>query len=139
MSRKITLAVLQSALTDDPAKNIKRVSDLVREAASKGADVILPSASFAEKDGTYVNMEGRVQSFHAAWVSPEGARATWRTGCGSRGTPLSSGGSSLMAACQVPVLPVLLRRASSADDCTRPSASAACATDPLCASLPALG
>lgn len=46
MARKITLAVLQSSLTDDPAKNIKRVSELVREAASKGADVILPSELF---------------------------------------------------------------------------------------------
>jgi hypothetical protein len=46
MARKITLAVLQSALTDDADKNIKRISDLVREAASKGADVILPSELF---------------------------------------------------------------------------------------------
>lgn len=46
MSRKITLAILQSALTDDAAANIKRVSELVREAASKGADVILPSELF---------------------------------------------------------------------------------------------
>ena len=46
MARKITLAVLQSALTDDAATNIKRVSELVREAASKGADVILPSELF---------------------------------------------------------------------------------------------
>ncbi|HEV7690984.1 MAG TPA: N-carbamoylputrescine amidase [Hyphomonadaceae bacterium] len=46
MSRKITLAVLQTALTDDATKNIKRVSELVREAAGKGADVILPSELF---------------------------------------------------------------------------------------------
>jgi len=46
MARKITLAVLQSALTDDAATNIKRISDLVREAAAKGADVILPSELF---------------------------------------------------------------------------------------------
>jgi N-carbamoylputrescine amidase len=46
MSRKITLAVLQTALSDDAARNIKRVSDLVREAAAKGADVILPSELF---------------------------------------------------------------------------------------------
>jgi N-carbamoylputrescine amidase len=45
-SRKITLAVLQSALTDDAATNIQRISDLVREAAAKGADVILPSELF---------------------------------------------------------------------------------------------
>jgi N-carbamoylputrescine amidase len=46
MARKITLAVLQTALTDDAAKNIARVSDLVRDAAAKGADVILPSELF---------------------------------------------------------------------------------------------
>ncbi len=46
MSRKITLAVLQTALTDDAATNIKRVSDLVREAAARGANVILPSELF---------------------------------------------------------------------------------------------
>src|SRR5689334_4997005 len=46
MSRKITLAVLQTALSDDAAKNISRVSDLVRQAAAKGADVILPSELF---------------------------------------------------------------------------------------------
>lgn len=46
MSRKIKLAVLQSALTDDAQTNIRRVSELVREAAGKGADVILPSELF---------------------------------------------------------------------------------------------
>ncbi|HVY90168.1 MAG TPA: N-carbamoylputrescine amidase [Hyphomonadaceae bacterium] len=46
MVRKITLGVIQTALSDDAAKNIKRVSDLVREAASKGANVILPSELF---------------------------------------------------------------------------------------------
>ncbi len=46
MARKITLAVLQSALTDDAATNIARISELVREAAAKGADVILPSELF---------------------------------------------------------------------------------------------
>ena len=46
MARKITLAILQSALTDDAATNIERVSKLVRQAAAKGADVILPSELF---------------------------------------------------------------------------------------------
>ncbi len=46
MVRTITLGVLQSALSDDAAKNIKRVGELVREAASRGADVILPSELF---------------------------------------------------------------------------------------------
>ncbi|MBI1340038.1 N-carbamoylputrescine amidase [bacterium] len=46
MTRTLTLAVLQCALTDDPAANIARVSDLVREAAAAGADVVLPSELF---------------------------------------------------------------------------------------------
>jgi N-carbamoylputrescine amidase len=46
MSRKLTLAVLQSAFGDDMDANIARVSGLVREAAGKGADVILPSELF---------------------------------------------------------------------------------------------
>ena len=63
MSRKITLAVLQSALTDDPATNIKRVSELVREAASKGADVILPSELF---EGHYFCTSQEEQNFDRA-------------------------------------------------------------------------
>jgi N-carbamoylputrescine amidase len=47
MARKITLAVLQTALGEDASKNIARVADLVRQAAAKGADVVLPSELFA--------------------------------------------------------------------------------------------
>lgn len=47
MARTVTLGVLQSALSDDMGANIKRVSELVREAAGKGAQVILPSELFA--------------------------------------------------------------------------------------------
>jgi len=74
MSRKITLAVLQSALTDDPAKNIKRVSDLVREAASKGADVILPSELF---EGHYFCTTQSEENFLRAhpWKSDPGVVA----------------------------------------------------------------
>jgi len=74
MSRKITLAVLQSALTDDPAKNIKRVSDLVREAASKGADVILPSELF---EGHYFCTTQEEANFARAhpWKSDPGVIA----------------------------------------------------------------
>ncbi len=46
MSRRITLAVLQSALSDDAGANIRRVSELAREAAARGATVILPSELF---------------------------------------------------------------------------------------------
>ncbi len=46
MARTLTLGVLQSALSDDGDKNIARISQLVREAAGKGAQVILPSELF---------------------------------------------------------------------------------------------
>src|SRR6266513_2850222 len=42
------------------------------------ADVLLPIAPFTETDGTFVNTEGRVQSFHAA-VNPLGeSRPGWK-------------------------------------------------------------
>ncbi|MBL8647065.1 MAG: NADH-quinone oxidoreductase subunit G [Sphingosinicella sp.] len=47
------------------------------DAGARGADVILPAASFAEKDGTYVNMEGRVQRSYRAVFAPGDAREDW--------------------------------------------------------------
>ena len=41
------------------------------------ADVILPAASYAEKDGTYVNTEGRVQYAEKAVFAPGDAREDW--------------------------------------------------------------
>ena len=41
------------------------------------ADIILPAASFAEKDGTYVNTEGRVQFAEKAVFAPGDAREDW--------------------------------------------------------------
>jgi NADH-quinone oxidoreductase subunit G len=42
------------------------------------ADVLLPIAPFSETSGTFVNAEGRVQSFHAV-VKPQGeARPAWK-------------------------------------------------------------
>lgn len=42
------------------------------------ADVILPIASFAETDGTFVNTEGRWQSFGKAISAPQEARPAWK-------------------------------------------------------------
>ncbi len=47
MSRTITLGVLQAALSDDIDANIAKIASLVRQAAGKGADLILPSELFA--------------------------------------------------------------------------------------------
>ncbi|MGB3806934.1 MAG: NADH-quinone oxidoreductase subunit NuoG [Erythrobacter sp.] len=41
------------------------------------ADIILPGASYAEKDGTYVNLEGRVQFAEKAVFAPGDAREDW--------------------------------------------------------------
>ena len=41
------------------------------------ADIVLPGASYAEKDGTYVNLEGRVQYAEKAVFAPGDAREDW--------------------------------------------------------------
>ena len=43
---KITVAALQLAFGEDTAQNIRNVSELVREAAGKGAEVVLPPELF---------------------------------------------------------------------------------------------
>ncbi len=43
---KLTVAALQLAFTDDTSANISAVADLVREAAGKGAEVVLPPELF---------------------------------------------------------------------------------------------
>ncbi|MFL6739339.1 MAG: N-carbamoylputrescine amidase [Sphingomicrobium sp.] len=46
MSQKITVAALQLAFGEDVAENIRNVSEMVREAADKDAQVILPPELF---------------------------------------------------------------------------------------------
>ncbi len=48
------------------------------DAAARRADVILPGAAYTEKDGTYVNTEGRVQLGHRAVFPPGEAREDWK-------------------------------------------------------------
>jgi len=59
---ELTVAALQLAFTNDMAANIAHVSDLVREAAGKGAQVILPPELFegeyfcrVEDEGLFAN------------------------------------------------------------------------------------
>src|SRR5678816_51059 len=58
----LTVAALQLAFTDDTVANIKAVANLVREAASKGAEVVLPPELFegpyfcrVEDEGLFAN------------------------------------------------------------------------------------
>lgn len=53
------------------------VMDLYLSPTAQLADVVLPGASFAEKDGTVTNAEGRVQRVRRAAPSPGEARAEW--------------------------------------------------------------
>ncbi|MEW6678658.1 MAG: NADH-quinone oxidoreductase subunit NuoG [Pseudomonadota bacterium] len=49
-----------------------------KSAALEDCDVLLPIAPFTETGGAYVNMEGRMQTFHGA-VKPQGeARPAWK-------------------------------------------------------------
>jgi len=48
------------------------VSDLFLTETARLASIILPAASFAEKDGTYTNLEGRVQRVRKA-ITPTGS------------------------------------------------------------------
>ena len=41
------------------------------------ADLVLPGAAYAEKHGTYVNTEGRVQRSERAAFAPGEAREDW--------------------------------------------------------------
>lgn len=42
------------------------------------ADVVLPGAAYTEKDGTYVNTEGRAQQTRLALTPPGIAREDWK-------------------------------------------------------------
>src|SRR5690606_30188267 len=47
------------------------------DAGAHRADVILPGATYAEKSGTYVNTEGRVQMANRAGFAPGDAKEDW--------------------------------------------------------------
>lgn len=54
------------------------VQDMFLTPTAALANVVLPSASFAEREGTFTNMEGRVQRLHRA-ITPRGdARPDWQ-------------------------------------------------------------
>jgi len=55
--------------------------DIFMSETAKLADVILPAACFAEKDGTFTNTERRVQRVRKAVSPPGQARADWQIMC----------------------------------------------------------
>lgn len=54
------------------------VQELFMTATAQRADVVLPAAAFAERDGTFTNGERRVQRFRQARQSPGESRPDWQ-------------------------------------------------------------
>ena len=57
------------------------VQDIFLTETAKMADVVLPSASFAEKEGTFTNTERKVQRVRKAVTPPGEAREDWEIIC----------------------------------------------------------
>ena len=69
---------------DDPAKvailrraRFLAVAGRNANALTRAADVVLPSASLAEREGTFTNVQGRVQKFDRAFLPKPPVRAAW--------------------------------------------------------------
>ncbi|MEO6436619.1 MAG: 2Fe-2S iron-sulfur cluster-binding protein [Tepidisphaeraceae bacterium] len=56
------------------AKGFKVVQDILPSSLADKADVLLPAAAWAEKEGSWENFAGRIQPFAAAIAPPEGAK-----------------------------------------------------------------
>ena len=78
-------------LSDPDLHNVKKelqkldlliVQDIFLTETAELADVVLPSASFAEKDGTFTNTERRVQRIRKIVDAPGEAKADWEIICG---------------------------------------------------------
>ena len=69
---------LSSWLPKDQPTLFKRgfrvVQDILPNALTGAADILLPGAAWAEKDGCWENYQGKIQSFQAAILPPEGVR-----------------------------------------------------------------
>jgi NADH-quinone oxidoreductase chain G len=53
------------------------IQDLFLTETASMAEVVLPAASFAETDGTFINLTGRIQAIHPALRPPGQARPDW--------------------------------------------------------------
>ena len=74
-----------AAAADDPEKAVAilrrarflAVAGRVSTALTRAADVLLPAASLAEKEGTFTNVQGRVQRLHRAFLPKPPVRPHW--------------------------------------------------------------
>jgi len=73
------------------------VQDIFLTETAEFADIVLPSTSFAEKDGTFTNTERRVQKVNKALDPPGQSRLDWKIICSiarSMGYPMKYGSVS---------------------------------------------
>jgi NADH-quinone oxidoreductase subunit G len=68
----------QALATLKSAKFVGAIASYASAPMSEVAHVLLPAATFAESSGTYVNLEGRWQSFAGAASPPGSARPAWK-------------------------------------------------------------
>jgi len=73
-----------AAAADDPQKVARlrsarflAVAARTANALTRAADVVLPASSLAQKEGSFTNVQGRVQWFQRAFLPPPPARAHW--------------------------------------------------------------
>ncbi|MEP6471198.1 MAG: molybdopterin-dependent oxidoreductase, partial [Acidobacteriota bacterium] len=73
-----------SAAADDPDSvalirkaQFLAVAARTSNALTRVADVVLPASSLAQKEGSFTNVQGRVQRFERAFLPPPPARAHW--------------------------------------------------------------
>ncbi|HEU4632050.1 MAG TPA: molybdopterin-dependent oxidoreductase [Gemmatimonadaceae bacterium] len=77
------LVVADDALVDVGSDDLARASAVIvvgttaPPVAVPVADVVLPIANFAEEEGTFTNLRGRVQRFQQAKAAPGLARPSW--------------------------------------------------------------
>lgn len=60
------------------AEYVVSFSPYITDHMKEYADAILPIATFAETDGTYINAEGRWQSVNKSISAPDESRSAWR-------------------------------------------------------------
>jgi formate dehydrogenase alpha subunit len=53
------------------------VQDILNSETARMAHFVLPGAAFSEKQGSFTNLEGRIQPFDAVTAPPGSARADW--------------------------------------------------------------
>jgi len=85
------------------------VQDIFLSETAEKADVVLPAASFAEKDGTFTNTERRVQLLQKVIPPPGEARQDWEIICdvSSRlGYPMAYTGSAQIMDEMASIMPI---------------------------------